>query len=69
MNYRYVNKVDSGEFDQLITDLQSGQKAEIPKHGALAKTRQQIQSEELAGPAEVENASPPEWLQRNEDEQ
>ena len=69
VNYRYVNKVDSGEFDQLITDLQSEQKAEIPKHGALAKTRQQIQSEKLAGPAEVENASPPVWLQRNEDGQ
>jgi NADH:ubiquinone oxidoreductase 24 kD subunit len=56
VNYRYVNKVDSGEFDQLITDVQSEQKAEIPKHGVLGKTRQQIQSEKGAGPAEVENA-------------
>jgi len=69
VNYRYVNKVNPGEFDQLIADLQSGQKAEIPKHGALANTRQKIKSEKLAGPAEVENASPPVWLQRNEDEQ
>lgn len=68
VNYRYVNKVNPVEFDQLIADLQSGQKAEIPKHGALAKTRQKIESEKLAGPAEVENASPPAWLQRNEDE-
>ena len=68
VNYRYVNKVNPVEFDQLFADLQSGQKAEIPKHGALAKTRQKIESEKLAGPAEVENASPPAWLQRNEDE-
>ena len=68
VNYRYVNKVNPVEFDQLIAELQSGQKAEIPKHGALAKTRQKIESEKLAGPAEVENASPPAWLQRNKDE-
>tara|TARA_Y100001970_G_scaffold1667_1_gene1959 strand:- start:3311 stop:3808 length:498 start_codon:yes stop_codon:yes gene_type:complete len=69
VNYRYVNKVNPVEFDQLITDLRSGEKTEMPKHGALAKTRQKIQSEKLAGPAEVENASPPVWLQRNGDEQ
>ena len=69
VNYRYVNKVNPVEFDQLITDLRSGEKTEMPKHGALAKTRQKIQPEKLAGPAEVENASPPVWLQRNGDEQ
>ena len=64
-----MNRVSSDEFDQLVTDLKNGQNTQIPKHGTLAKTRQNIQSEKLAGPSEVENASPPVWLQRNKEDQ
>ena len=69
VNYRYINKVNLDDFDELITDLRDGQKAEIPKHGTLAKTRQKIPSEKLAGPSGVEDATPPEWLQRNKESQ
>ena len=39
VNYRYVNKVNPVEFDQLIADLQSGQKAEIGKQRCPRKNQ------------------------------
>ncbi|MEC8974607.1 MAG: NADH-quinone oxidoreductase subunit NuoE [Actinomycetota bacterium] len=69
VNYRYINKVNSDAFDELVTDLRNGGKAGIPKHGTLANVRQKIPSEKAAGPVGVEDASPPVWLRRNKEEQ
>lgn len=69
VNYRYINKVNSDAFDELVTDLRNGGKSGIPKHGTLANVRQKIPSEKAAGPVGVEDASPPVWLRRNKEEQ
>ena len=42
MNYRYFYKVTPDDADALIDDLRHGRRAhEVPKHGVLARTRQQ----------------------------
>ena len=66
VNYRYVNKVTPAYFDELVDDLRSGARSDIPSHGALAKTRQRIPAERAAGPSMVEGADEPVWLARNE---
>ncbi|MBG01888.1 MAG: NAD(P)H-dependent oxidoreductase subunit E [Acidimicrobiaceae bacterium] len=68
VNYRYINKVNADEFDQLIDDLRNETKTEIPKHGTLANTRQKIPANKAAGPAQVEESSRPIWLKRNKEE-
>ncbi|MDG1846483.1 MAG: NAD(P)H-dependent oxidoreductase subunit E [Acidimicrobiales bacterium] len=68
INYRYVNKVNSSDFDDLVARLRSGEMPGIPSHGTLAKIRQRIPSEKSAGSALVESSSRPIWLQRNEEE-
>lgn len=66
VNYRYVNKVSTSGFDQLIDDIRTGDRADIPPHGTLAKIRQHIPAERGAGPSMVEGADEPVWLARNE---
>ncbi len=66
VNYRYVNKVSASYFDELIDDIRSGARSDIPPHGTLAKTRQHIPAERGAGPSMVENATEPAWLARND---
>lgn len=65
VNYRYVNKVSSSYFDELIEDLRSGARSDIPAHGTLAKVRQAIPADKAAGPSMVEGAEEPVWLNRN----
>ena len=65
VNYRYVNKVSESYFDELVEDLRSGARSDIPPHGTLAKTRQSIPADKGAGPAMVEGAEAPVWLSRN----
>lgn len=65
VNYRYVNKVSSSYFDELIEDLRSGARSDIPPHGTLAKVRQSIPADKAAGPSMVEGAEEPVWLSRN----
>ena len=66
VNYRYVNKVTSAYFDELIDDIRSGARSDIPPHGTLAKVRQSIPEELAAGPAMVDGAEAPVWLERND---
>ena len=66
VNYRYVNKVSTSYFDELIEDLRSGARSDVPPHGTLAKVRQSIPAEKSAGPAMVEGAEEPVWLSRND---
>ena len=65
VNYRYFHKVDEAGLDGLLSELRDGTRPEIPKHGALAKTRQSITAERGAGPAELSGADQPVWLDRN----
>ena len=66
VNYRYVNKVSLSYFDELVDDIRSGARADIPAHGTLAKIRQSIPADRGAGPSMVEGADAPVWLDRNE---
>ncbi|MEX2294503.1 MAG: NAD(P)H-dependent oxidoreductase subunit E [Acidimicrobiales bacterium] len=64
VNYRYVNKVSHAEADTLIDDLRAGRRAgEVPKHGVLARVRQQIPAERRAGNAAPGESGEPVWLQ------
>ena len=65
VNYRYQNKVTKPHFNQLVQEIKDGNRSEIPKHGLLAKVRQSIPNERLAGVEPVNDAQPPEWLSRN----
>ncbi len=66
VNYRYVDKVTPDHFDELIDDIRSGDRPDIPPHGTLAKVRQSIPEESAAGPAVLDGAQAPVWLERND---
>ena len=52
VNYRYFYKVTPTDADQLLDDLRSGRRAhEVPKHGTLARIRQQLPADRRAGNA------------------
>ena len=52
VNYRYFYKVTPDDADALIDDLRHGRRAhEVPKHGVLARTRQQLPHDRRAGNA------------------
>ena len=63
VNYRYFNKVTTADADALIEDLRAGRRAtEVPKHGVLARTRQQIPTATRAGNAVPGQSEEPVWL-------
>jgi NADH-quinone oxidoreductase subunit E len=64
VNYRYRYRVTSREFDDLVEQLRSGElHEEIPEHGTLARTRQQIPVERLVGAVPPESVkTEPEWM-------
>ena len=62
VNYRYFYKVTNDDADALIDDLRHGRRAhEVPKHGILARTRQQLPTDR-AGNAVPGVAEEPVWL-------
>jgi NADH-quinone oxidoreductase subunit E len=65
VNYRYENKVSIGHLDRLLDDLAAGRRPDVPAHGTLAKVRQSVPADRVAGPAMVEGAAEPAWLARN----
>jgi len=62
VNYRYVHEVSTEDLDRLIDDLRAGRRDDIPPHGTLARIRQRIPEDRRAGPAMVDDATPPAWL-------
>jgi NADH-quinone oxidoreductase subunit E len=67
VNYRYRHRVSTEDFDRLIDDLREGRLvAEIPEHGTLARVRQSIPADRMAGVKAPEDArEAPVWLARN----
>jgi hypothetical protein len=62
VNYRYFYKVTPDDADALIDDLRHGRRAhEVPKHGVLARTRQQL-PQDRAGNAVPGQCEEPVWL-------
>ncbi|HEY9556388.1 MAG TPA: NAD(P)H-dependent oxidoreductase subunit E [Acidimicrobiales bacterium] len=65
VNYRYFYKVTPEAADDLIDDLRNGRRAhEVPKHGTLARVRQQIPQDRRAGNAVPGESEEPVWLRR-----
>jgi NADH-quinone oxidoreductase subunit E len=63
VNYRYFYNVTPEAADALIDDLRHGRRAhEVPKHGVLARTRQQLAPDQRAGNAVPGIAEEPVWL-------
>ena len=65
VNYRYQNQVTESQFDELVQQIQAEEKNDIPKHGSLAKVRQKIPAERMAGFQSINEGSEPVWLKRN----
>jgi NADH-quinone oxidoreductase subunit E len=63
VNYRYRYKVTPESFDELVDDLAAGAfAAEIPPHGTLARVRQVIAADRVAGAVEPTDGRQPEWM-------
>ena len=63
VNYRYFYKVTPDDADALVDDLRHGRRAhEVPKHGILARTRQQLPVDRRAGNAVPGERDEPVWL-------
>jgi len=62
VNYRYFHKISTDEFDQLVDDLVSGARDDIPPHGTLAEIRQHIPPERKAGSVVPEDSTVPVWI-------
>ena len=66
VNYRYFYNVTPDAADALLDDLRHGRRAhEVPKHGVLARTRQQLPANR-AGNAVPGIAEEPVWLRTSE---
>ncbi len=63
VNYRYFNRVAPELFDEVVESLASGELAEVPPHGVLARVRQHIPVERAAGPSSPEVSETPVWLE------
>ncbi|HUP72875.1 MAG TPA: NAD(P)H-dependent oxidoreductase subunit E [Acidimicrobiales bacterium] len=62
VNYRYLNKVSPADFDQLISDLRTDTRRNIPLHGTLGRVRQHIPDDRRAGNVAPDDNSAPAWL-------
>lgn len=63
VNYRYRYKVTPESFDELVDDLAAGAFAdEIPPHGTLARVRQVIAADRVAGAVEPTDGRQPQWM-------
>ena len=63
-NYRYRFRVTPESFDQLVDDLRSGRlNDEIPAHGTVARVRQHIPADKIAGIHAPEDVTAsPAWM-------
>jgi len=62
VNYRYINKVTTADFDQLISDLRTDRRRDIPLHGTLGRVRQHIPAERRAGNVAPDDTTAPVWI-------
>ena len=63
VNYRFRYRVTNDDFDTLVDDLRAGKLVnEIPPHGTLARQRQHIPAERVAGNSLPDEPKTPVWL-------
>ncbi len=66
VNYRYRLRVTGDDFDEMIDSIRAGRTDDLPQHGTLARLRQRIPSDRLAGIVPPDDArEAPVWLNRN----
>lgn len=66
VNYRYRLRVTNNDFDEMIDDIRAGRVDDLPPHGTLARIRQRIPTDKLAGVVHPDDArEAPVWLARN----
>ena len=66
VNYRYFQRVQLDDVDDLLDDLRAGKLAhEVPRHGTLSRVRQRL-PESRAGNAPPDRNVEPPWLARNQ---
>ncbi|MFV0257011.1 MAG: NADH-quinone oxidoreductase subunit NuoE [Acidimicrobiales bacterium] len=66
VNYRYEYRVDRDALSQLVGDLRSGSRTDIPPHGTLALVRQHIPPDRVGGIEPPERAGTPAWFARRQ---
>jgi NADH-quinone oxidoreductase subunit E len=66
VNYRYEHRISNEGFDQLVSDLRSGRRSDIPAHGVLAQIRQHIPNDRRAGSVAPEDKAAPVWISAGE---
>ena len=62
VNYRYAHQVSNDGFDELVEDLRSGRRPDVPPHGTLARVRQHIPASRAAGAIAPEMTEAPVWF-------
>jgi NADH-quinone oxidoreductase subunit E len=63
VNYRYRYQVTAESFDALVDDLAAGRlDDEVPSHGVLARVRQSIPVDRVAGPVSPTDGRQPVWM-------
>ena len=66
VNYRYRLRVSNDDFDGMIDSIRAGRTDDLPQHGTLARVRQRIPLDRLAGIVPPDDArEAPVWLNRN----
>ncbi len=66
VNYRYRLRVSNDDFDEIIDSIRAGRTDDLPQHGTLARVRQRIPLDRLAGIVPPDDArEAPVWLNRN----
>ncbi|MEX1217675.1 MAG: NAD(P)H-dependent oxidoreductase subunit E [Acidimicrobiales bacterium] len=67
VNYRYEHRISNEGFDQLVNDLRTGNRSDIPDHGVLAQIRQHIPEDRRAGSVTPEDTAVPAWISAPEE--
>lgn len=62
VNYRYEYRLTNADFDNIVADLASGSRQDVPPHGTLGRVRQHIAPEQAAGIEPPEVAGTPAWF-------
>ncbi|MEZ5321553.1 MAG: NAD(P)H-dependent oxidoreductase subunit E [Microthrixaceae bacterium] len=62
INYRYFHRVTNEAFDEVVAEIRSGRRDDIPDHGTLGLVRQHIPEDRRAGIHPVEGQTEPAYL-------
>ena len=61
INYRYFHRVTNDDFDEVVAEIRSGQRSDIPPHGTLGLVRQQLVGDQIANITPPEQQTEPAW--------